>query len=393
MTKLEGATPLNEGSKQQESTTIVIKKQLEDHGIDTTQFGKGEAKTIEQLSQEVQNGSAVLMLDATKHKKLVRVVDVVALRICAAGSSQKYLIETQEVYSDGRQRNLERLPGTKKYPHENTKQTTERIVKDLIDVGTCKIHFDYSKRELFEQEQTSPSYPGVITVYRMEIVEGRVSASSSPPSGEWSHQDPSGTTKSFKWMEAAECDAKEIRYGAPDDEDQTSALVQAPIGLNEEDLRAYLRLYKVDVSQFGQGKAKTLHDISAELMKGDSSLMHDTDGSIIRVVDVVLLKLKNAETNKILVQTEQTYPDGSRVTLNRLPGTKRRPDENQFLTAKAIVSRQLQLNDNHVTCSQKDVHAVEEEKQSLAYPGLRTVYRKRIVTAILSRDDEDKDED
>jgi hypothetical protein len=331
------------------------------------------------------------MLDATEHKKLVRVVDVVALRICAPDNMQKYLIETQEVYSDGRQRNLPRLPGTKKYPHENTKQTAERIVKEFIDVGSRKIQFDFNRRELFEQEQNSPSYPGVQTVYRMEILEGRMATSSSPPPDEWTHQDPTGTTKTFKWMEAKECDEKEIRYEAPDDEFETSALVQAPIGLNEDDLTQYLKMYKVDVSQFGQGKAKTLADISTELMKGDSSLAHDTDGSIIRVVDVVLLKLKNAETNKILVQTEQNYPDGTRVTLNRLPGTKRRPDENQFLTAKQIVQRQLQISDNHVTCNQKDVHAVEEEKQSLAYPGLRTVYRKRIVTALLTKDADEED--
>mmetsp|Transcript_5528 Transcript_5528/g.8996 ORF Transcript_5528/g.8996 Transcript_5528/m.8996 type:complete len:853 (+) Transcript_5528:89-2647(+) len=389
MTKLEGATPLNESSTQQATTTAVIKKQLEDHGIDTTQFGKGEAKNIEQLSEEVQNGSAVLMLDATEHKKLVRVVDVVALRIISgAGSTQKYLIETQEVYADGRQRNLERLPATKKHPHENTKQTTERIVKDMVDLGACKVHFDFSKREFFESESQSPSYPGVLTVYRMEIVEGRISSSTPPAAEDWTHKAPDGTTKTYKFMEAAECDAKDIRLRAPDDEDETSALVQAPIGLNEEDLRAYLKLYKVDVTQFGQGKAKTLQDISAELMKGDSSLMHDTDGSIIRVVDVVLLKLVNAETKQILVQTEQVYPDGTTVTLNRLPGTKRRPDENQFITAKGIVARQLQINDNHVTCSQKDVVAVEQEKASPAYPSLRTVYRKRIVTAVLTRDEE-----
>jgi len=163
-------------------------------------------------------------------------------------------------------------------------------------------------------------------------------------------------------------------------------LVQAPIGLSEEALTTYLQGYKVDITEFGKGKAKTLEAFSNELTRGESSLCHNSDGSIMRVVDVVLLKLKNAENGKILVQSLQTYPDGAEVKLNRLPGTKRRPDENQFLTARTIVQRQLKINDNHVTCSAKDVQAVEEEKPSLAYPGLRTVYRKRIVQATLSKD-------
>lgn len=112
--------------------------------------------------------------------------------------------------------------------------------------------------------------------------------------------------------------------------------------------------------------------------------MRDTDGTIIRVVDVVLLKLTNDENGKVLLQVERTYPDGTKVALNNLPGRKRRPDQNQFLAARTIVQKQLQIDSNHVTFS-RDVTSVEEEKQSKAYPGLRTVYRKRIISARLSK--------
>lgn len=383
VTKLEGAKPISENDA---GSSLVVKKQLEDHGIDTTVFGTGQFKTLDQLAAEVHSGAAVLMLDAQEHKKLVRVVDIVLLRICTPGSKVKYLIESSEQYPDGRRRSTNRLPGTKKDPHENSKQTTERIVAQMLELGGAQVSFDYSNSEQFEEEEDSPSYPGVRTVYRKEIIEGRLEEGAVvAKNDELSHQDATGNTKFFTWMEPEQCEREGIHFKSPEEDGETSALVQAPIGLDEEALRIYLKLYKVDTEQFGQNHAKTLTEFSDELLKGDSSLMHDTDGSIIRVVDVVLLKLTNGENEKILVQAEQTYPDGTKVMLHRLPGAKRRPDENQFLAARKIVQRQLRIDSNHVTCGVRDVSSVEEEKQSLAYPGLRTVYRKRIVSARLSR--------
>lgn len=380
-----GQTGFNKASE------AVVEKQLQDCGIDTKKFGVGEAKTLKQMAEEVQSGAAVLMLDATEHKKLVRVVDVILLRICAPGSTDKFLIETGEKFADGRTRNIHRLPGTKKDPHENTKMTAERIVS-AMELEGCTVSLDFTNKEEFEDEDESPSYPGVCTVYRKEIVHGTLKC----PAGidparfestyEWSKQDAHGVTKYFRWLEQSQCDEQGIVYKVPAEEIETSALVQAPIGLNVEDLTNYLTEYKVDIAKFGEGHAKSLEDFSAELLKGESSLCHSNDGSIIRVVDVVLLKLVNSENGKVLVQASQTHGDGSVVTLNRFPGTKRRPDENQFLTARTIVQRHLKINNNHVTCSAKDVQDVEEEKPSLAYPGLRTVYRKRIVKASLSKD-------
>jgi len=319
-------------------------------------------------------------------------VDVVLIRINAPGNGEKYLIETDEQFADGRKRSTNRMPGTKKFPHENARQTAERIKVEMLDVGSSEIIFDFNGTEVFEEEHMSPSYPGMFTVYRKEIVEGHLEAAEGvgperfDETCEWNKKDATGNTKFFHWMTPEVCDEKKIQYKRPDDDDETSALVHAPIGLDEENLTTYLKNYKVDIEAFGKDKAKTLEEFASELMKGDSSLMHANNGSIVRVVDVVLLKLFNKETGKILVQVSQKYPDGQAVSLNRLPGTKRRPDENHFLTARTIVQRHLQINDNHVMCNAKEVQSVEEEKTSLAYPGLRTVYRKRIVRAELTRD-------
>jgi len=351
---------------------------------------------LQQLAAEVQSGSAVLMLDAAQHKKLVRVVDVILLRICAPGSNKsKFLVEIGEKFADGRQRNIIRLPGTKKEPHKNSKQTAEKIASEMLNLGGAKVVFDFNVKEVFEEQEESPSYPGVMTVYRKEIIEGTlqgdqtnyIGKNASGSSKDWFHQDKTNNTKYFQWLSDKDCVKKGMKYKAPEEGEEVSGLVQAPIGLAEDELSKYFTTNKVDISKFGTGQAKTLKDISAELIKGESSLMQDAEGGVLRIVDVVVIKLIHSVTGSILVQTEQTYPDGAKVNLKRLPGAKRRPDENQFLTARRILKRQLKVEENHVTLDDLGVQVAEEEKDSLAYPGLRTVYRKRIITATLSKGD------
>jgi len=361
---------------------------LQEHGIKTEAFGTGHAKTIAQLYMEIQNGSAVLMLDAQECKKLVRVVDVVCLRIATPGDKVKFLIESGEKFSDGRRRTTNRLPGTKKEPWETAKQTAERIMRDLVNMGDVKVNFTYDHREVFEEEEMSPSYPGVFTVYRKEILEGVVVAKDDKKalhrmksSAEWCAEDQKQNTKFFRWLTEDECRKQGIVYKAPNIEGEVCSLVQAPIGIEQDDLEKYLTGAGVDISKFGKDHAKSLEEISLELLRGDCTLVTDTDGSVLRVVDVVLLKLLHG--SRALVQTAQTYPDGKKVSFTRLPGMKRRPDENQFITARKILKRSLKIEENNVTTGAGQVHVVEEAKDSMAYPGLKTIYRKRIITAYL----------
>lgn len=330
------------------------------------------------------------MLDASEFKKLVRVTDVVLLRIYNASSKAKVLIETAEQFPDGRKRAIARLPGTKKEPHESSKETAERILKDLMKMGDCKVSFDYDEKEVFEEEMESPSYPGVKTVYRKEIIEGYVVATDNdvlskvglPGGGSFSAEDSKKNTKTFSWMtdkQATKAGAKLTASGS----EAVSGLVAAPIGLNEEDLTKYLSSHKVEVAAFGQNHAKTIKEFSTELIKGESSIMEGADGKVIRVVDLIIMNIVNPSTGDVLVQTEQTFGDGTKNTLNRLPGAKRRPDENQFLTARRLLRKQLKIDENNCILDAKNVQYYEEGKNSQAYPGVNTIYRKRLIRADL----------
>jgi serine/threonine protein kinase len=385
------AKPVSEttGMGQDASDLQVYSKLLEEHNIDISKFGTGEAKTLELFVGELSSGNARLLLDATEHKKLVRTVNIVLLRIRSPGGL--LLVETEEMYSDGRHRETFRLPGAKKEPHENMRQTAERIAQDTIGAGLKVLECELLDAERYEEEMDSPSFPGVRTVYRKEIVFCTVTSTDSavlqkmglanpiPESFTTTSKDVQAITKTFNWMDEDNAQAKGVKL-RPEGAEAVSALVRAPVGLNEEALRNYLMKCNIDPSHFGQAHTKTLKEFSDELIKGEATLLEDSEGRPLRVVDVILLVLTRGKDGEVLVQAEQVYANGDKQTLNRLPGTKRRPDENQFTTVRRLLRRQLELDEVHVTLDKNDQNVVEEEQPSTNYPGIRTLYRKRFMS-------------
>lgn len=382
-------TPGSPPDKKGETVDLrMFAQMLEEHNIDASVFGQGKAKTLAQLAAEVVSGACRLMLDATSHKKLVRVVDVVGFRLLSSDGKSRLLIETEECYPDGRRRDTVRLPGTKKEPHENARGTAQRILQDMLDIPLENVFMDFSDVVRYEEETDSPSFPGVRTVYRKEIVEAVVKGTNKaflqkiglPNFNSWSAAGKDGNTKTFQWMTEDEAKAKKVKFNAEGTE-VISALVRAPIGMTEEQLQETLVAAGIDVSRYGQsGKSKTLKEFASELIRGEAMLMKTPTGHLQRVVDVVMLIVERPDTGEILVQTEHEKKDGHKTVLNRLPGSKCRPDENQFLSARRILRRQLDMNENEANISQL-VTVVEEQKPTDFYPGLKTVYRKRLIRA------------
>lgn len=361
----------------------MFRKTLVEHNIDPNQFGVGKAKGIEQLAKEVETGASRLMLDAQQHKKLVRVVDIVVLKLRPSDGS-RLLVEFKEQFPDGRERETLRLPGTKKEPHENARQTSERILREMMNMDPSMVSFDFTAVERQEEETDSPSFPGVTTVYRKELVECKVATTEKaiqekvglPAMSQWNATDPQGNTKFFTWLTDAEAEAKKVKLKVQGS--HISTLVRAPIGLDEEALKEYLVSHSIDVKKFGQDGTKSLKEFSSELIKGETRLLQVSSGEILVITEVVMLIWHNPESKETLVQTAQMWPDGKTSHQARIPGAKRRPDENQFLCARRILKRQLEIDENAVRISQ-DVGYIEEDRSSKGYPGLKTVYRKRVI--------------
>jgi len=373
-----------------------VRQMLVEHGISIDLFGQGRAKKFSEFAAEVQGGLSCLMLDATTHKCIVRVVDVVICRLAyGIGKDKKYLVTFAEKYPDGRVRdNIYQLPGTKRHPHENGVGTAQRLLRERLNIADDKVRFDFMRREVLEEDDDSPSYPGVRTVYRKEFYEGVVRTTDvetlqrlglqGKHMGSFSHQDSTQYTRYFEWLTEAQCHTKQVKLRVLHEGAEISALVRPPIGMEEEELREYLSTNNVDTDQFGKNGVCSLADLSEELIKGESALAQKPGGGgLVRVVEVVALKITRANGDA-LIQVEEEHVDGRKIDMNCLPCVKRRPDENPFWAAHRGVSRVLKFSDNVVRLVPDSIELVEEEVVEPEYGSLTTIRRRRIISGTMA---------
>mmetsp|Transcript_47767 Transcript_47767/g.103995 ORF Transcript_47767/g.103995 Transcript_47767/m.103995 type:complete len:764 (-) Transcript_47767:75-2366(-) len=374
-------------------TVTAISELLANHSIDVTRFGKDKAKSMEEFCTEVHLGASRLMLDAANFKRMVRVVDTVLLRIV---NNQTILIQTGEKYVDGRGReNFQQLPGAKKGPHENSRQVAERLVVERLHFEVGDVKFDFKASEVYEEEEESPSYPGVFTVYRKEIIPGEVIPSKKGAlmragiggtvTAQIDRVDSIGCRRLFRWLPEDLCSNVKLRV--PKEGSDVSALVAPPnTGFKDiDELRDFLAAKGADVSKFGEGGSKTVEDLFNELSRGEAQLAsHPIDG-LRRSADLVVVKLQRPGSSDILVEVEETNNEGKTSKLNRMPAVKRRADEHTFLAAQRVLTTALRADPNCITFDPENVQIIEEDGDSKAYPGLFTTYRKHIITATLTK--------
>ncbi|CAE7811076.1 IPL1 [Symbiodinium sp. CCMP2456] len=364
----------------------LLDKFLREHNIETAKFGVDRAKSLQALAAEVHSGASRLMLDAANYKKLVRVVDVVVLKLY--DEQDRLLVDMEEHFSDGRRRPTRRLPGSKKETTENIRQTAERILEETLNLDPALVSFNLHLVINQEEELDSPSYPGLHTVYRKEIVTGTVESEDPELQKKFGlgvhatgwRASERGCTRLLQWMTEAEAVAAYVKVDV--ESSVSSSLVQAPIGLKEEELTAYLTELKVDVSQYGRQGAKTLKQLSDELVKGEVQVGTDKNGVPVVVSEVVNLCIHDPMRGEMLCQYKQLGSGDCAYEHLSLPCTTRRPEENEFLVAKRILKRRLRINPNTVILETK-VRRLQEERSTNAYPGLIFVERELVITANL----------
>lgn len=278
------------------------------------------------------------------------------------------------------------MPGSKKAPRENAKEVAERILHDVLNMADCKIKFDFDHVDCIEQGEESPSYPGVQTVYRKEILTGHVTVENAETlrrigatevaeggRGEFIVEDKLKKRRTFAWVSDV---------GPASKKGDFSALVYPPIGLETEELEDFLNRSQIDVSKWGTDTFKSLAEFSEELVKGEATLTKQVDGRLVRVVDIVVLKVGKQKGGDVLVEVEETHKE-NKTPRKRLPAVKRRSDEHQVLAARRLIKTHLQISDNYIVID--PVVRIEEVVEgSTSYYGLPTLYRKRFMSATLS---------
>merc|ERR1719330_1289079 len=198
-----------------EVTEESVRQQLTDHNVNMKGFGKAPAKQFSAFVAEIANGSCRLLLDATKHKCVVRAVDIVLMRITYGSGSAKRILVCEHA-----------LPGSVQYPQENFLQAAERLRSELLGIPSKTITWDINASEAFEEKENSPQYPGIETVYRKEIMVGTISATDARTlnklglSGQFRFDNSSGgVTRTFEWLDEKTCKEKRITTKARKDHD------------------------------------------------------------------------------------------------------------------------------------------------------------------------------
>lgn len=157
---------------------------LVEHGIDTSCWGMGVAKSVEDLWTEIVNGESVL-----ESSPLLRVVHVVNVVI---RNGNKILIEGEQQFR-GNQNRYRGIPLSEKMkPGETPIGTTLRGIEEELRVEPERVTVLNSGTEPQTTLRESPSFPGLRSKYNVHTVE--VQIESLPDQTFWTDELPENSS-------------------------------------------------------------------------------------------------------------------------------------------------------------------------------------------------------
>ncbi len=141
------------------------------NSIDLNKWGKGEAKTLKHLFNEIESGES--FLEKNKDGKLIRKVVSVAADIFYFDEENDKilkLVEEKQVFSDGRVRKRDFMTSVseKMHPCEAAVYAIERCIEEELKVGVI---LDKKFKGIFTNIIFSSSYPGLQSRYTNHIFE------------------------------------------------------------------------------------------------------------------------------------------------------------------------------------------------------------------------------
>ena len=140
---------------------------LKGRDVDTTRWGVGDAKSVADLWRELKSGECQFA-----ERPLRRVLTGVARLVIRREG--RLLIESEQELSDGRMRLRRREPAEKMKQGEHYLDAVRRCLEEELGVSRHRAEvLEHTLRETRET-RASPSYPGLVSVYRCHAVEVRV---------------------------------------------------------------------------------------------------------------------------------------------------------------------------------------------------------------------------
>ncbi len=138
---------------------------LRAYGVPVDSWGKGVAKSVDDLFLEIQEGESSLEALDIPHA-LVRHVRVACIDVVIKNRNDLYmLVEDSQVFTDGRKRSrkLETSVSEKLDPGEDSHDGASRALKEELGFAT-----GYALYKVREETETidSPSYPGLTAKFQ-----------------------------------------------------------------------------------------------------------------------------------------------------------------------------------------------------------------------------------
>lgn len=420
-----GVTPPTRTSYMR--STDALRCFLEEHGVCTKEFGKGTSKSISALLSEVQSASSYLELEqySGQEAQLVRIVEPVFLRLCWR---TRVLVQEAQEFADGRRRTRRMFLAEKKEPRDGggLSATMTRAIHEELSIPLQAVQAAITTGALvfrhdtyhFEIERiNSASYPGLTSVYRTHYVQVDIHESALsimahcglPDCTEFETKEMSKlgeSTNFWKWYTIAEAVTQKVTKFPPDVLSHSAMAMSNPslldgagkptVGGGESvssvrtltasefaDCDAFAELLSgagVDVSKYGEGKAKTVAALFKEVEKGESVLEYDeATKKVKRIVEPVFVQCR--WRGHVLVEAEQVLEDGRVRKRNMLMAEKKSPeDESVCHTAFRGLHEELNLPmeaivANETVLFRPDTYCcMAENLTSASYPDLPCVY-------------------
>jgi ADP-ribose pyrophosphatase YjhB (NUDIX family) len=156
-------------------------------------WGQGGNKSLTDLIKEIMRRESYLRID---NRGISRIVRMVKMRIIRDG---QLLIEDRQIFPDGCERKVSRIPGGKISSHELPQ---EALIREMREELYCeKQQFRFSTKGVQLQEKQSISYPSLLTVYEMHTFDVVLDPQVVIPDN-FQTKDENGTHLFFKWVSA-----------------------------------------------------------------------------------------------------------------------------------------------------------------------------------------------
>jgi hypothetical protein len=143
-----------------------LQQWLNANGVDTSLWGEGNAKTVDNLWDEWVSGEITL-----GERPLLRQVNVVQILI---RRGKQMLLEAEQELDDGQRRFRNQPPSEKMKPGESYTAAAMRCLQEELGLFANNVTFLTDAYEQMQRVSDSLSYPGLKTQYTFHMIEAQV---------------------------------------------------------------------------------------------------------------------------------------------------------------------------------------------------------------------------